>query len=442
MSAFRISLTVLLFLGACKDRESVDLGALTDPVSCAGCHPKHYEQWSGSMHAYASNDPMFVELNRLAQEQTDGAVGGFCVGCHAPVALRLGETEDGLNIEEVPQRHRGITCYFCHQIDAIEGEHNAAVGLAHDNVFRAGHRDPLATPAHRSSYSELHDGSRTESSDLCGVCHDVVTPAGVELENTYKEWQASIFGDPEGAPVTCSGCHMPGENDRAAEVDGAPMRRIHDHRMPGVDVALQDDWPDQEAQRAAIQRDLDPSITAQLCVTPDFQISITVENLIVGHAWPSGVTHARRAWVEVVAYDGDEQVFASGQVSEKEAVFEFGGPDLWSFGTEIFDDAGDPVHFSWQATDITSNLLPPTMVDPDGPSPIHTRTRIYRTGVPFDHVAIAVKIRPVGLDVVDAIIHEGGKLPDDLRERIPTFTLASTELNWRKEEDGWDCVGN
>ena len=31
-----------------------------DPQTCAGCHPKHYQQWASRMHAYASADPLFV----------------------------------------------------------------------------------------------------------------------------------------------------------------------------------------------------------------------------------------------------------------------------------------------------------------------------------------------------------------------------------------------
>ena len=36
---------------------------LMDPQKCVECHPNHYADWSGSMHAYASDDPVFLAMN-------------------------------------------------------------------------------------------------------------------------------------------------------------------------------------------------------------------------------------------------------------------------------------------------------------------------------------------------------------------------------------------
>ena len=43
-----------------------------DPQTCKECHPKHFDQWSGSMHAYASDDPVFVAMNQRGQRETSG----------------------------------------------------------------------------------------------------------------------------------------------------------------------------------------------------------------------------------------------------------------------------------------------------------------------------------------------------------------------------------
>jgi len=65
---------LLFFLARCSDDPRPSLGdsgtsgadapptyypleKLKDPEACKDCHPKHYESWSGSMHAYASDDP-------------------------------------------------------------------------------------------------------------------------------------------------------------------------------------------------------------------------------------------------------------------------------------------------------------------------------------------------------------------------------------------------
>jgi len=36
------------------------------------------------------------------QRDTNGAVGGFCISCHAPMALRTGASENGDNLDELP----------------------------------------------------------------------------------------------------------------------------------------------------------------------------------------------------------------------------------------------------------------------------------------------------------------------------------------------------
>ncbi len=95
-------LAAALLAAACTSpspRESPE--ALYDPKSCAGCHPDHYREWSGSMHAYASTDPVFRAMNVRGQRDTHGDLGDNCVTCHAPLAVELGLTNSGLDLAEV-----------------------------------------------------------------------------------------------------------------------------------------------------------------------------------------------------------------------------------------------------------------------------------------------------------------------------------------------------
>jgi nitrate/TMAO reductase-like tetraheme cytochrome c subunit len=66
--------------------------AIMDPLTCRTCHPAQYQDWSGSMHAYATDDPVFRAMNQRAQRESNNALGTFCVNCHAPVAVREGKT--------------------------------------------------------------------------------------------------------------------------------------------------------------------------------------------------------------------------------------------------------------------------------------------------------------------------------------------------------------
>src|SRR5262249_47395060 len=89
-----------------------------DPGSCRPCHADHVRAWSGSMHAYASDDPVFRAMNARGQRETGGALGAFCVACHAPVAAARKATTDGANLSALPQKIRGVTCVACHAASA------------------------------------------------------------------------------------------------------------------------------------------------------------------------------------------------------------------------------------------------------------------------------------------------------------------------------------
>ena len=55
----------------CGATEPLTARQLRDPEVCAGCHPAHYEEWSGSMHAYAADDPLFDLFDRSEIDDPD-----------------------------------------------------------------------------------------------------------------------------------------------------------------------------------------------------------------------------------------------------------------------------------------------------------------------------------------------------------------------------------
>src|SRR5207245_2330902 len=90
------------FVASCSSGDdqgpSLSLADLQDPQKCQTCHPDHFKEWSGSMHAYASDDPVFLAMNKRGQRETSGMLGDFCAKCHAPLALALGATKDGTDL--------------------------------------------------------------------------------------------------------------------------------------------------------------------------------------------------------------------------------------------------------------------------------------------------------------------------------------------------------
>lgn len=415
--------------------------ALRDPTSCVNCHADQFREWAGSMHAYAAEDPVFLAMNRRMQRETNGALGDLCVRCHAPVAVRLGLTTDGLNLSQLPASVKGVTCYFCHTAGAIEGAHNNPIKLADDDTLRGGIKNPITAMPHRGVYSSLHDREGRESADLCGSCHDVVTPHGAHIERTFDEWKKSLYSQP--GQLACGKCHMEGHDKPAASVAGAPTRKVHDHSMPGVDVALTP-FVGATEQRVLVQKLLDSTILVKLCVkqTPlGFVADVTLDNAFAGHAFPSGANQDRRTWVELVAYDtSGVEMLASGRVEDKKAASLYSDPTYWLLRDRGFTPEGKETHLFWETARVEPEQLPPAVTnDPLDPAFIHSVTRSYPLPRPPSKVEMRVRMRPLDFDLLDDLVASGDLDPAVL-DKVPTYDIASGAKVWTFGDGGYRCV--
>jgi hypothetical protein len=445
------ALIITLLLAACGGQNTyLSTEELMKPETCMQCHADHYTQWSGSMHAYASNDPVFLAMNARGQKDTGGQLGDFCVKCHAPMAVELGLTTDGTNLDSVPTYAKGVTCYFCHTVDSVDtthGAYNNPLVLADDDTMRGGIPNPVASPAHRASHSGLLDGHDNSSATMCGACHDVFTPAQVHLERTFTEWQGTIFGDADNprTHLTCGTCHMFATDGVVTSGPGAatldvPLRPlgVHEHTFGGIDQALTD-WPDKDGQQKAIARDLGPAIGAKLCISPNNggQIEVTLDDRGPGHNWPSGTAQDRRAWLELVAYDtGGNVVFSSGVVpDDKDPEDQVGAdPMIWMMNDKVTDSTGQPAHFFWEVANVdgTATLPPAVTTDISDPRYYHAVTHTFATPgqVPsFAKVDMRVLIRPMPHAMLNDLI-SGGELAATAAAAMPTIELAGTKLEW------------
>lgn len=440
---------VLLVLPGCgetTESTAITRQELLDPTACRSCHPVHFEQWSGSMHAYASTDPVFLAMNRRGQEETAGELGDFCVNCHAPMAVREGETTDGLNLDELPEHLQGVTCYFCHNAAEIDGQHNNPITLASSDVMFGGVSDPVANPFHQSSFSELLSGDSPAGAKLCGACHDIVTPAppapqSVHLEQTYVEWQDSLF-----AGGSCSNCHVDITRGEIA-VGGPAERTLHSHEFAAVDVALTP-FPvtdDREADARVMQRQrelvtevLDQTLRIDICVqrvsSTASIVEVTLDNVGAGHYFPSGATHDRRVWVELKAYSAEQQdpVYESGVIEANEPLASQPENDTWTLHDKAYGPDGEPAHFFWEIASLERHGIPSAVTN-DATNPDFYRTHVTRrfpslgatpAQIPalLERVTVTVKLRPMGLDILDDLV-ESGHLDDTVRDAMPTFDL-------------------
>jgi hypothetical protein len=438
-----------------------------DPTACQSCHPQQYQDWSRSMHAYASEDPLFLAMNQRGQRETGGTLGTFCVKCHAPVAVAQNLTPDGLNLPALDASVKGVTCYFCHSAEAVGDTHNNPLTLATDGSLFGPFGDPVAGTPHKSSYSPLFDLSRPESAQACGGCHDIVNQHGAAVERTYAEWQSTIFSDP-AAGQTCVRCHMNQTEGPASSMSAGKIRSLGGHALPGVDLALTDGFPGAATAQLEVQALLDSTIQGTLCLTDDPtnpQIEVTLDNVGAGHSWPSGAVPDRRAWIAVTAYAGEQILYQSGVLPAGQSVeaSAAGDPDLWLVRDCLFDQAGAQTDLFWDAFSLSpSNQIPgsvkQSVLDPTTFYRSHLKY-LYPAAAPLsarpDRITLNVVIKAVGDEVLDDLVGSND-LDPAVAQKVLSLTLGGgavmewtaatavppTDIQTRAMVAGLHCVGS
>jgi Cytochrome c554 and c-prime len=441
-----------LTLGGCGGGGSTQLthDQLMDPLTCRTCHPAQYQDWSGSMHAYATDDPVFQAMNKRAQ------VGTFCLNCHAPLAVRAGAT-DGRNLGSLAQPLKGVTCYFCHSVDSVTGTHNDPLVLASDDSLYGPFSDPVPGSPHRVEYSRFLDGATTDSAAACGSCHDIQNLQGAHVERTFEEWQATTLSVPP-AGETCAECHMVGTPGAISTTTPGTVRRIHNHGFPAVDLAIadfpaadpqNDIAPQNAAQQAAAQAFLDTTVQETLCLNPGTnRLQLTLDNVAAaGHSWPSGATPDRRVWVELTAYQAGTVIYASGNTvdlpgfpSALPLEDSSPDPDLWLIRDCLFDGVGNQLTLFWEATSVgASNQLPGLLIqNVNDPSTFQTHilkeypdaSRTATLPATPDHVTVSLHLQAIGDDVLHALV-ASGDLDPSIAPKIARYTIGgSGTLDW------------
>jgi hypothetical protein len=425
---------------------------LRDPSSCRGCHGDHYADWAKSMHAYASKDPVFLAMNARGQRETDGGLGTFCVQCHAPMAVKDGLTTNGLNLDTLPDKEKGVTCYFCHDITAVGQTHvNADVTLANDTTMRGPITDPVPNSFHGSAYAKLQDDQAHDASAaMCGNCHDITTQAGAAIERTFEEYQTTVFGGNTSCAAS-GNCHMalPGQQPRIVGPAGKP-RPYHAHDFPAVDIANDPSFPDVATQVATVTSALSNAIAGAVCVNMLNGVRVFLDAQGPGHNFPSGAAQDRRVWVELVAEKNGQPFYTSGQIPAGGVVEPTAAdPDIWILRDQMFDAKNQKVSMFWQAACAQGNELPQIQaVMP--PPPTHQIYWYPHQGDPTnqvlaqrpDKVTVRVHMQAIGADVLADLVDSGDLSPD--AAQVTTFEVGlpsptdhnTLTLEWTPDEAG------
>lgn len=262
----------------------IDRGTKPNPTFdgawCGQCHQAEYQAWSTSVHAFAADDPMMLYCSGVEQELRGTQVSRLCAGCHDPVSARLGDTS--------LSSKRGVTCLGCHDVT---------------RTIRAGGNADLEASAH--DWTQDHKERATRSLEtlrdpkFCGGCHEQFVPGTGLLPafSTLSEWEASPFFAVDPAKqVRCVDCHMP-------KTGG-----VADHRSVGGNLYL--GQRSGSADLVAGQTSRLKSFMALGARRSENVVSVDVQNLGAGHAFPTGVSDIREAWVELQAVDGSGKTVA------------------------------------------------------------------------------------------------------------------------------------
>jgi nitrate/TMAO reductase-like tetraheme cytochrome c subunit len=226
-------------------------------------HPVQYEEWSVSPHAYAQLSPVFDAMNATLIKLTNGSEGDFCIRCHTPVGMNLGEPVIMSNLDRHPTSREGVTCVVCHRRKQPYGKISGRLGLVEGDIFESvfgpNGNEELRRVIESGEYAintergrtgrAIHTNARKldqmSTSGFCGSCHDVNTVDGFRLEEAFSEFKSSPAAK---KGVSCQDCHMgrdPGvpagyAEGPAAIVGGEPTRpRKHaNHMFVGPDYSI------------------------------------------------------------------------------------------------------------------------------------------------------------------------------------------------------------
>jgi hypothetical protein len=117
-----------------------------DPVgvqTCRRCHPDVVEQWSDSMHRFASmQNPWYRAAVENLRRKSGKRVSFFCAGCHDPAVMLPGDFDKDFD-PYAAESQTGLACLYCHQIDAVHGNGGSARWNRTGRMERMVARDPV-----------------------------------------------------------------------------------------------------------------------------------------------------------------------------------------------------------------------------------------------------------------------------------------------------------
>ena len=361
---------------ATSDGQPVPIGKFASADDCGFCHPKQLEEFAGSFHSVAHEEPLYRAFAKMALVEAGPEIYAWCSGCHSPAGVVSGLIPGQSDADLPAAAKAGVTCDVCHQVSGLSGASgpwkepgNASLVIEPGSVKHGPLGDIQANPNHTSVRGDFF-----ASSEMCASCHTVIVPSnGRRLESTYAEWKSSVYAE---KGVQCQDCHMRPVADaievaaslkpitrpgRASEMS-AKDRELHEHLFVGGNSNTERLTGDaaraemaRERLKSAAQLALEMSGTAPGASALAFDV--VVRNVGAGHALPTSLTELREMWIAIRVTSADGKlVFESGALDEHGEL----SKGTSRFGTDFGDAEGKLTYKPWKVTSILwERLIPP-----------------------------------------------------------------------------------
>ncbi|MBI4666418.1 MAG: hypothetical protein HY751_08420 [Nitrospinae bacterium] len=309
LSLIALGLAVTLFpmrqaVGqAAPESIKINEKGFTGSEVCGKCHTRLYNMWKESMHAKATEDPIFRASYLEAHYKSGGGAAKICLRCHAPSA----KGNNILNLDEAPTSE-GITCDFCHSVKSVDLKKKDNPFVVDAGPVKYGPNKKGDVKQHKVAYSKIQGEAA-----FCATCHEY-SLNGVPIISTYSEWMESSYSK-EGRP--CQYCHMqeaPGEISNNVISERGP--KIFSHHLAGAHSLTQ------------LQKALALKIAKVERSADRMTVLVDVTNVGSGHRVPTGIpTRKLILYCEVRVPGG--KVYKDKVVYEK-AIFDKSGAELTS----------------------------------------------------------------------------------------------------------------
>lgn len=296
---------------------------------CAECHRTAYDEWRHSAHHRAGTDPAYRRVRDAFATRQGAGAARWCAGCHTPYSTLIPGNTPLADVAPA------VDCVACHATT--------------DTPMRTGNglftlQLPATYPYARSQIrwqKQLHafllrvrPGPHQRafwkpewhgSAEFCGTCHRQSFGVAqnryrqVRTADTYGEWHSGPYsGRTAAAPgpeTPCQTCHFRHEGRTHHASPGANTAQASPEQRPHIETFLQQNRvtldlfalrrePRRPGQLEEWIAPLDaPLQPARLTPGDRLTLEIVVHNRNIGHAFPTGYTDLREAWLEVSLID-------------------------------------------------------------------------------------------------------------------------------------------